>query len=99
MEFKRRSLMQLAQLICGNFEADKSFFRYRSSKYLTEFFQDADTDFVHDGSTRDHWVADALAAILAEPHQNAQTPPEAFARVIRTLMDQGDALNESSERV
>lgn len=33
MEFKQRSLMQLAQLICKNLEADKSLFRYRNSTY------------------------------------------------------------------
>lgn len=98
MEFKQRSLMQLAQLICGNGEANKTFFRYRSSSYLTEFFQDCDTEYVHDGSTRDRWVAEVLKAILAEPHLNANTPPETFSRVIRTLMDRGDAVNENSER-
>lgn len=100
MEFKQRSLMQLAQLICGNGngDANKTFFRYRSSSYLTEFFQDCDTEYVHDGSTRDRWVAEVLKAILNEPHANANTPPETFSRVIRTLMDQGDAVNENSER-
>lgn len=98
MEFKQRSLMQLAQLICGNGDPSKTLFRYRSSSYLTEFFQDCDTDFFHDGSTRDRWVADVLRTILAEPHPNANTPPETFSRVICTLMDQGDAVNESSER-
>jgi len=33
-------------------------FRYRSSSYLTEFFQDCDTDHTHDGTTRQYWVAD-----------------------------------------
>lgn len=98
MEFKQRTLNQLAELICGNGDATKIFFRYRSSSYLTEFFQDCDTDYVHDGSTRNWWVAETLKAILAEPHPNAQTPPDTFARVIRVLMDQGDAHNEGSDR-
>jgi hypothetical protein len=98
LEFKQRSLNQLADLICGNGDAEKIFFRYRSSSYLTEFFQDCDTDYVHDGSTRNWWVAETLKAILAEPHPNAQTPPETFARVIRVLMDQSDAHNEGSAR-
>jgi hypothetical protein len=29
MEFKKRTLMEIADMICGNFEAEKSFFRYR----------------------------------------------------------------------
>lgn len=98
MEFKQRTLMQIADMICGNFEQSKSFFVYRSSSRITEFFQDADTDYVHDGSTRNYWVAATLRDILAQPHPNAQTAPEAFARVIKTLMDQGDAHNEGSDR-
>lgn len=98
MEFKRRTLEQMADMICGNFEADTSFFQYRSSSFLTEFFQDCDTDYRHDGSTRKWWVAETLKLILAEPHPNAQTPPETFSRVVRRLMDQGDARNEDSER-
>jgi hypothetical protein len=98
MEFKQRTLMQIANLICGNFNNEDSFFLYRSSSYLTEFFQDCDTDYKHDGSTRNYWVADTLRKILAEPQPNANTPPETFSRVIRTLMDQGDADNEGAER-
>ena len=98
MEFKERTLKQIAEMICGNFEKEESFFRYRSSSYLTEFFQDCDTDYMHDGSTRNYWVAETLRKILAEPQPNANTPPETFSRVIRTLMDQGDAVNEAAER-
>jgi len=98
MEFKKRSLMQIADMVCGNFKAEESFFHYRSSSYLTEFFQDCDTDYVHDGSTRNQWVAETLRKILAEPQPNANTPPETFSRVIRTLMDQGNAVNEGAER-
>jgi hypothetical protein len=98
MIFKDRTLGQIADMICGNLEGDKAFFRYRSSSYLTEFFQDADTDYRHDGTTRKYWVAATLQAILAEPHPSASVPPETFSRVIRTLMDQEDATNEGSER-
>jgi len=98
MIFKERTLGQIADMICGNFDADKSCFRYRSSSYLTEFFQDADTDYRHDGSTRKYWVAATLQSILAEPHPSASVPPETFSRVIRTLMDQADAINEGAER-
>lgn len=98
MEVKQRTLMQIADMICGNFKTEESFFRYRSSSYLTEFFQDCDTDYSHDGSTRNHWVAETLQKILVEPQPNANTPPETFSRVIRVLMDQGDAMNEGAER-
>lgn len=98
MEFKKRTLMQIANMICGNFKEEESFFRYRSSSHLTEFFQDCGTDYKHDGSTRNYWVAETLGKILAEPQSNANAPPETFSRVIRTLMDQEDAMNEGAER-
>lgn len=98
MEFKQRTLIAIADMICGNFKAEESHFIYRSSSYLTRFFQDCDTEYVHDGSTRNYWVADILRQILAEPHPNAQTPPAMFSRVIQALMDPADALNEGSDR-
>ena len=98
MEFKKRTLTEIADMICGNFEAKKTFFRYRSSSYLTEFFQDCGTAHQHDGSTRKQWVAEVLRQILAEPHPNPSTPPETFSCVIRVLMDPGDAVNEGADR-
>lgn len=98
MDFKSRTIKDIADMICGNFKTEESFFRYRSSSYLTEFFQDCDTEHRHDGSTRNHWVADVLRQILAEPSPGPNIPPETFSRVIRTLMDSGDAVNEGPER-
>ena len=98
MEFKQRTIKEIADMICGNFKAEASFFRYRSSSYLTEFFQDCGTLYRHDGSTRNQWVAEVLRQILAEPHAGANTPPDTLVRVIRTLMDPGDAVNEGPER-
>jgi hypothetical protein len=98
MEFKRRTLNQIADMICGNFAAEETFFQYRSSKYLTEFFEDIETDYQHDGSTRQWWVATTLVAILTEPQPSADIPPDSFARAIRRLMDQDDAVNEGPER-
>jgi hypothetical protein len=98
MQFKERTLAQIADMICGNFDAAETFFKYRSSSYLTEFFQDCDTDYRHDGSTRRYWVAATLQEILAEPQLSANAPPDTFARVIRMLMDQSDAVNEGPER-
>lgn len=98
MEFKKRTLNQIADMICGNFAAEETFFQYRSSKYLTEFFEDIETDYHHDGSTRQWWVATTLAEILTDPQPGADIPPDAFGRVIRRLMDQDDAVNEGPER-
>jgi hypothetical protein len=99
MHFKERTLMQIADMICGNNpRSGPNFFKYRSSSYLTEFFRDCDTDFKHDGSTRQSWVAGILEQILKEAHPSATTPPESFSRVILNLMDQGDAENDEATR-
>jgi hypothetical protein len=39
MEFKQRSLIAIADMICGNFKAEESHFFCRSRSYLTRFFQ------------------------------------------------------------
>src|SRR5689334_15708549 len=98
MKFRQRTLEQIADMICGNFKPEESFFLYRSSSYITKFFQDCDTDYRHDGSTRGSWVARTLETILLKPQPNATTPPETFSRVIKILMDKEDALNENAER-
>lgn len=105
MKFKRRNSEFLADLICGNLGAPNpgpddqpAYFPYRSSSYITEFFAELDTDWTHDGSTRHRWVADVLDAMLAEPHDGPQHPPEIFCRLIDQLMDPREALNESSDR-
>lgn len=98
MHFKQRTLMQIADMICGNFHIENSLFVYRSSTRLTEFFMDCDTDYAHDGSTRQLWVAQVLGLILAEPQPHPNAPPDTFARVIERLMDQSDAQNEGHDR-
>jgi len=98
MKWRERTLEEIADMICGNFPEDQSLFPYRSSSYLTRFFRDADTDYIHNGSSRKWWVKDALTEILQQPHPNAHTPPDAFCRVIHTLMDPDDATNEGPER-
>ena len=96
MKWRRRTIEDIANMICGNGEASP--FRYRSSSYLTRFFEDADTEFTHDGSTRWAWVAQVLEELLAAPHPDQQTPPAAFCRVIATLLDPADAIGEGTDR-
>jgi hypothetical protein len=43
-------------------------------------------------------VADTLEKILEAPQPAVNAPPETFSRVVRVLMDQGDAVDEPSER-
>jgi hypothetical protein len=98
MKFRKRTLDEIADMICGNFPAETSYFVYRSSSRLTEFFQDSGTSYAHDGSTRAWWVSWVLEEILKEPQPGANIPPETFSRVLRLLMDPEDANNESSDR-
>lgn len=98
MNFKQRTLDQIADMICGNFDAGQSRFVYRRSSDLTKFFQDCDTDYRHDGSTRATWVSDRLKDVLSGPQRLPNSPPDAFLRVIQTLMDPFDATNEGHDR-
>ena len=98
MKWKDRTVEKIAEMICIPQGKNDSFFTYRSSYYITQFFRDADTDYFHDGSSRALWAASALHKILDEPHADAQTPPDAFCRVIRVLMEPGDAVNEEPDR-
>ncbi|MSU96740.1 hypothetical protein EB795_22895 [Pseudomonas mandelii] len=97
MKWKSRTLEQLADMICG--ENTEGYFQYLSGPRLTRFFRDAETDFVHDGTTRRFWVAEVLQKILDFPSTNAQMPSDAMLRVIRVLMDSEDAFNEKTPRL
>lgn len=99
MKWKERSIDELADMICGNYDAAITVFPYRSSSGLTRFFRDADTDYKHDGSTRAAWVADALVGLLDEPHPDGKTPPDAFLRVLTHLMDLSEfTANDNGKR-
>lgn len=94
MKWKSRNLRELAHIVCG----DTDNFRYRSSSYITEFFQDCDLDYTHDGSTRWVWVASRLEEVLSLPHPSPSVPPDAFIRIIRATLDKGDAQDGDPDR-
>ncbi|GGU96110.1 hypothetical protein GCM10010182_10870 [Actinomadura cremea] len=105
MKFRRRNLQDLGDLICGNLGSDDPntdneprYFPYRSSMYITEFFQELDTEWSHDGTTRHRWVADVLDSMLSESHDGPTRPPEIFCRAINHLMSPSDAINEGPDR-
>lgn len=77
---------------------DAEHFPYRSSKYITEFFEDCDLDYVHQGETRPAWAADRIEEILAMPHASATVMPDAFVRLIRRLLDRAEVTNDDAER-
>jgi hypothetical protein len=63
---------------------------YRSSKYITEFFQDCDLDYTHDGSTRPVWVTSKLEEVLALPHPSPSSES--------SVLDKGEAQDEDPDR-
>lgn len=98
---RRKTLNELADMICGNIErTDRaSNFPYRSSSYLTEFFEDCDMEqFVHDGTTRKWWVAEVLEEIVQQPTDESALPSPGFRTVIKVLMDKADAVEHDPER-
>ncbi len=94
MKFKDRNLRVLAEAVNG----DPSYFLYRSSSYITRFFEECDMDYVHDGTTRWAWTSNVLAELLAEPTPGAYVLPERFVHVFRVLMDKADADEDDPDR-
>lgn len=94
MQFKSRNMRALAECVIG----DAAHFPYRSSKYITQFFEDCDLPFVHDGSTRWAWATDRLTELLAEPSSQPYTLPARFVHIFRVLMDKSEAVDEDLDR-
>ena len=77
---------------------DAEWFEYRSSSYITEFFEECDLDFIHDGSTRWRWTAERLEELLAEPQQAPHTLPDRFMNLLRVLMHKSDFVEDDPQR-
>lgn len=95
MKFKNRNLRALAEAVIG----DANYFPYRSSSRITQFFEECDLDFVHDGSTRWAWTSDRLAELLEEPQPTANALPDRFVHVLRVLMQRSDAEDNDPGRL
>jgi hypothetical protein len=95
MEWKPRNLRELGQIGCG--DADN--FHYRSSKYITQFFEDCDLNFVHRGETRADWCADRIRDVLAMPHSSSAKPPDAFLKIIRRVLAKDEPQEGDNDRL
>ena len=84
MKIGPAGLTKLAEMICG--DAPFTYFPYRSSSYLTRFFQDLDLDYAHDGSTRRHWVRSVLDGINNNPSISDNMPSREMILVIEYLL-------------
>ena len=87
MKFKPRNLRAIANMVIG----DSDHFPYRSSFYITQFFQECDLEFVHDGSTRAIWTSERLSELLEHSQPAAFHLPDSFLTVLRNLLDQREA--------
>ena len=94
MKFKSRNLRAIAECIIG----DNKSFKYRSSTYITEFFEECDLPFQHDGSTRWAWTSDRLAELLDESCPPNMLPPR-FVHVLRVLMHKSEATEDDPQRI
>lgn len=94
MSFKSRNLREIARMVVG----DAEHFKYRSSYYITEFFQDSGIDFRHDGTSRVPWTTAKLEELLAEPQTANFALPDRFLDVLRAMMDLGDVEQDDNDR-
>ncbi|KQX38199.1 hypothetical protein ASD04_11305 [Devosia sp. Root436] len=94
MQFKSRNMRALAECVVG----DAKGFPYRSSFYISEFFEDCDLPFRHDGTTRAIWASDRLTELLAEPWSQANGLPPRFVHLFRVLMDRSEAIDGDPDR-
>jgi len=94
MKFNDRNLRSLADAVIGDVE----FFQYRSSSYITRFFQECDMDFVHDGSTRWAWTQKVLSELLQDPQPSPNALPDRFVHVLCVLMQKADATENDPDR-
>jgi len=99
MKFKKRNLREIAEMVIGDkVVGDKKIFPYRKGREITQFFEECELDFVHDGSGRWAWTADRLAELLQEPKPADHVLPERFVRVLQVLMHKSDATPDDPNR-
>lgn len=90
MKLNKQTIATLAEMICGaaggtGFGWEN--FPYRSSSYLTEFFEACGLDFAHDGSTREYWVKDRLDELNGLPAPQPQLPSPQITMVLQELLN------------
>jgi hypothetical protein len=93
MKLTDRVLEGLAEMLVG----DHPRFPYRSSSYITRYFERCGLPFVHDGTTRKWWAKGKLAELNVGTATNADLPADDLLRVISELFDSVDFDKESKE--
>ena len=105
MKFRRKTLELLGDLVVGNPGFDPPgpnqaprYFPYRSSMYISEFFEELGTDRRRDGTTRNWCVANVIEEMLAEPHDGPTPSTGGFLPPDRPAEDPNEAKNEGPDR-
>jgi hypothetical protein len=86
MKLNDRVLEGLAGMVTG----DNDLFPYRSSSYITRFFERCGLPFVHDGTTRRWWTQERLAELNLGVCHKHDLPPDDLLRVISELFEPDD---------
>ncbi len=86
MKLSDRVLDELAKMVVG----DAPHFPYRSSYFITRFFNRCGLRFVHDGTTRPIWTKQRLEELNLGAAQSLDLPSDDLCRVISELFDEDD---------
>ena len=86
MKLNERVPEGLAGMVCG----DAELFPYRSSSYITRYFERCGLPFVHDGSTRKWWVLERLAELNLGVCRRHDLPSDDLLHVISELFEVDD---------
>ena len=78
MRLTDRTLEELSKMVVG----DALHFPYRSSYYITKFFERCGLSFKHDGTTRPRWTADRLRELNVGAARSSDLPSDDLCRVI-----------------
>jgi len=89
MKLSERTLEELAKMVVG----DAKHFPYRSSSYITRFFERCGLPFKHDGSTRPIWTRERLAELNLGDAPSPDLPSNDLGRLISELFDPVDFEN------
>ena len=76
-------LRGLADMVVG----DHALFPYRSSYYISQFFEQCGLPFRHDGTSRAWWAAERLAELNEGPPSSPGLPARDLVTVITALFD------------
>jgi hypothetical protein len=85
MQLRSSALNVIAKMVCGDAPYNGTF-PYRSSSYLTRFFEEIDLPYAHDGSTRFWWVRSVLIELNSKATPDESLPSYEMIKVIEYLL-------------